>query len=105
MENNSIQGKKMTQIICHHKGRYNFYSTISDGFRYVSSLSLEQLTQLIEDEQGQSGIEKLPERLRRAHQKGSSALNSSLEELIEANRAGDNEEYLSLDECIRRFLS
>jgi hypothetical protein len=88
----------MTQIICHHKGRYNFYSTISDGFRYVSSLSLEQLTQLIEDEQGQSGIEKLPERLRRAHQKGSSALN-------EANRAGDNEEYLSLDECIRRFLS
>lgn len=96
----------MSEIICHHKGRYNIYNTVSDGFRFVSSISLEQLECLIEEEKGKKGLTQLPIRLERAHQNGHSApSNETLEDFISANRAGDNEESLTTEECIIRFLS
>ena len=95
------------KIICHHKGRYNLYTTIADGFCYVSSLSLEQLESLTKEEHRQSGLNQLPERLERAHKAGHSSLIDSgdLDAFLCCNRAGDNEEHLSTDECIKRFLS
>lgn len=96
----------MSKIICHHNGRYNFYSTISDGFCYVSSISLDQLTHLIKEEYGESGLRELPKRLERAHKFGSSSMfREQLDVFLCCNRAGENEAKLSTEECIKRFLS
>ncbi|MFD3435485.1 hypothetical protein [Alteromonas macleodii] len=96
----------MAQIICHHNGRYNLYNTISDGFRFVSSLSREQLESLIENESGEKGLSELPARLERAHQNGHSSISTeSLDEFLCVNRAGENEECLTTQECIKHFLS
>jgi hypothetical protein len=92
-------------IICHNKGRYNFYSTISDGFRFVESINLKQLQDLIKEEDGTNGLKDLPERLERCYKQGTSYYGTTLRELIECNRAGENEKNLSYKECIKRFLS
>ena len=94
------------KIICHHKGHYNFYSTISDGFAYVSSITLDQLTQIVKDNYGEAGIAELPERLERAHEVGHSyRSNDTLEEFLCCNRAGQNESFLTIQQCIDEFLS
>jgi len=96
----------MSRIICHNNGRYNLYSTISDGFCYVSSLSLEQLEHLTKEEYGESGMRELPNRLERAHKFGNSCMfREPLDAFLCCNRAGDNEAKLSTKECIERFLS
>jgi hypothetical protein len=92
-------------IICHNKGRYNFYSTISDGFRFVESINLKQLQDLIKEEDGTNGLKKLPERLERSHDQGTSMFDMNLKELLEENRAGEDEKHLSYEECIKTFLS
>lgn len=93
-------------IICHHKGRYNFYSTISDGFTYPSSISLEQLRMVIRNIYGGSGVVLLEERLHRAHAYGTSSLpDETLDDFLCINRAGENEKHLSTEECIDQFLN
>ena len=73
---------------------------------YVSSISLEQLTNLIKEEYGQSGLNALPKRLERAHKFGnSSAFNEPLDAFLCCNRAGEDEAKLSTEECIKTFLS
>ena len=89
----------MAQIICHDNGRYNFYCTISDGFRFVESISFEELVELIESEGG------IADRLERAHTNGHSAKSGgSLDDFLSCNRAGVNETELSTDQCIKQFL-
>lgn len=96
----------MSEVICHHKGRYNLYNIVSDGFRFVSSISLAQLEHLIEEEKGKKGLAQLPTRLERAHQNGHSApSDETLDDFLSANRAGENEEFLTTADCIFRFLS
>jgi len=96
----------MSNIICHHNGRYNFYTTIADGFCYVSSLSVKQVQEVIKEKYGQDRLNKLPDRLERAHKNGHSGISDeTLQEILCCNRAGDNEEHLTYDECIRRYLS
>jgi len=96
----------MSKIICHHNGRYNLYSTIADGFCYVSSLTLEQIECLTKEEYGQSGLRELPERLERAHKFGSSSMfKEGLDSFLCCNRAGEKESHLTTEECIERFLS
>lgn len=96
----------MANVLCHYHGKYNFYTTVADGFCYVSSLTLEQVEQVVRDEYGQQGIDQLPDRLDRAHKNGHSALEGgTLEEFLCCNRAGENEEHLSFDECVTQFLS
>lgn len=96
----------MPSIICHHKGRYNIYSTVSDGFRFVGSLDRNQLEQLTKEEYGKQGLEQLADRLVRAHQSGTSSINpESLDGLLCCNRAGENEAHLSTEQCIKQFLS
>lgn len=96
----------MTEIILHHNGRYNFYDTIMDCIRFESSISLEQLTELIRLEYGERGIDNLPERLERAHAFGhSDPGGGTLDEFLSINRAGEDEEQLTTEEVIKRFLS
>lgn len=96
----------MTQIICQHKDRYNIYCTVSDGFRFVSSIDLDQLKAVIELEQGIDGLFKLTGRILRSAKNGhSSTSGESLDDFLCCNRAGEDESKLSTDECIDRFLS
>ncbi len=94
-------------ILCHHKGRYNLYSSIADGFIYNSSISLEQLNRIIEIQYGKTGLSSLPERIERAQKNGHSSRvdDPGLDGFLCCNRAGDNEEFLSTSECIKRFLT
>ncbi len=95
----------MPQILCHHKNVYNFYCTVADGFRFASGLTEKQLELFIQRSKGSDGLEKLPERIKRAKLHGTSALHKeSLEEMILCNRAGINEVKLTLDECISEFF-
>lgn len=96
----------MANIICHHNGWYNLYTTIADGFCYEEPLSLADLEQIIKDEYGNSGLRELPARLERAHKYGTSSIHSdSIAELVVINRAGEHEAHLSVDECIERFFT
>ncbi len=96
----------MPNFIIHKDGAYNLYTTIADGVCYESSLTLEQLREVIGDEDGAQAFAALPERLERAHRTGCSALSGeTLEECISCNRAGPGEATLSNDEFIRRYLT
>ena len=101
-----LKGKLMANIICHNKGRYNIYTTIADGFRFESSLDIDQLRFLVKDEHGQHRLDGLEQRLERAHRCGHSALFSeSLDDFLCCNRAGKNEAHLTTEQCIAEFLS
>lgn len=67
----------MANIICHHEGKYNLYSTIADGFIYESSIDLEQLNYIIDIQLGKTGLSSLPERIERARKNGHSSLVDS----------------------------
>lgn len=96
----------MAEVIIHHKGAYNLYSTVSDRPRYVSAITLKQLEYYIKDQYGKQGLRNLPERLKRAQEKGTSSFNDeSLSETILCNRAGKNEEHLTLKIFIKMFLT
>lgn len=103
----------MSDILCHHEGRYNFYSTVSDAFCYECSIPLNQVRRVVEERFGQEGLAGLPARLAglparlaRAHERGHSSLEGgSLEDFLICNRAGPDETELSPEECISQFLS
>ena len=96
----------MQMTLCYHNGKYNFYTPVMDAFCYIDSLSIEQVRMVTEKEYGKDGLERLPERLERAHKNGHSAHEGgNLEEFLSCNRAGDNEKHLSFEECIRQYLS
>lgn len=96
----------MASIICHHKGRYNIYSTVSDRFKFDSSMNLQELKEYIKEELGRKGLEKLPRRLKKVHKRGHSGFPpDSLTDTLCCNRAGENETTLTTQECIERFLS
>jgi hypothetical protein len=96
----------MGQFIIHHKGAYNYYSTIVDAPLLEEPFTLDELTANIEYRFGQEGLRELPARLERAHKYGTSAIGyTSLEETIICNRAGDGETELTLDEFVARFLT
>ena len=95
----------MGGILCHHDGKFNFYNTISDGFRFEGGLTQGQVISLVRKEQGTDGLDKLPDRIRRAVEKGTSShLEASLEQLVCCNRAGDNEAHLDLQQILDRFF-
>jgi len=95
----------MAEIICYHNGKYNIYGTISDSFFFDKPLTLETLTEYIQFKYGDAGMRKLPERLDMAHESGcSSLIGMNLKELLECNRAGEDEEHLSYEDCLRLFF-
>jgi len=97
----------MANTICHHDGRYNIYCSISDGFYWKSSISYDQLKEWYRDEYGRRGMLDFEERVKRAKETGTSCRidRDGLESFLCVNRAGENESFLSIEECIKRFLS
>lgn len=96
----------MGQLILHHNGAYQLFTTIADGPCFVSALTIDQLTDYIREQYGASGIEALPERLARAHATGCSHSRGwTLRQCIATNRAGPNESKMSYDEFISKYLT
>ena len=95
----------MSNIILHHNGVYNIYSTVSDNPLYEHGLTLEQLTEAIRWHGGQEAIDDLPRRLAHAHATGSSAPGETLADCISCNCAGSEGEHLSVKEFIHVYLT
>ena len=94
---------KMVHYIIKLKQYYYLQSSVVDA-PITDSLDIDQLTQQIKIREGEEGLRKLPARLKRVEEKGTSAFNySSVEELIACNRAGENENHLSMDELIKEY--
>lgn len=96
----------MPQLILHKDGAYNIYGTIADGPHFESALTLDQLTEVIGQEYGETGLRELPQRLERAHRTGCSSMRGeTLEQCISYNRAGQNEANMPVDEFVRRYIT
>lgn len=94
----------MPQIIIHHEGVFNVYSTIVDAPLYNEGLDEETLREYIRAEYGNEGLRRLPRRIKRARQYGASS-RETLAECVAFNRAGPDETELPLDKLIARFLT
>ncbi len=93
----------MPRYIIHKDGVYNEYTTVSDGPCWDGGLTLEQLEQIVKEEYGNQGLMSLPDRLKRAHEKGtSSRIEDSLEETVSVYLYHTG---LTLEEFCDRFLS
>lgn len=96
----------MGQILVHHKGVYNFYTTVADGACFESGLTLEQVKSHIKEELGNQGLRNLPFRLKGAQETGTSdIICASLDELLICNKAGKNGRKLTTKQFIDRFLT
>ena len=95
----------MSEAIIYRDGAYNIFDSTEERPRYDTALSLEQLTEEVRREHGESGIDRLPKRLERAHATGCSAPGWTLDECIRMNRAGEDEAKLTADDFVARFLT
>lgn len=93
----------MARFIIKIKDRYLEWSTIVDAPVTISA-TLEDFKEYYLAEYGQSSADELAERLERVEAKGTSShIHSSLGDCIAGNRAGDNEETLTLDEIYEKY--
>ena len=90
----------MPRYIVKTDGPYGEWSTIIDA--PVSKLmNLDDFKAYYQHQYGVEGLSGLPERLKRVDEKGTSAIgDSSFEQTVNFNRAGDNEERLSVPDLI-----
>lgn len=95
----------MPEYIIHKDGAYNFYTTVADGACYEGALTLHQLQLVVKRQWGQEGLDRLPDRLERAHRTGCSGRDWTLDDCIETNRQGPNEAKMPREEFIRRYLT
>ena len=95
----------MPTYIVHHEGKFFNWSTIVDApTSYAMTREKYEKEYLLE--YGRKGMEELPERLERAIKYGTSNIRpQSFTELIKYNRAGPNEEELSMDEILKDVMN
>lgn len=90
----------MPTFICHHDGLFFEWSTVVDA-PVSAAMSRDEFEQNYLHRFGYEGMRTLPERLARAVANGTSARHStSLEDMVAGNRAGDNDEAISLGEIM-----
>ena len=97
----------MSQLILHHNGAYNLFSTNTERMCFESALTLEQLQFVIRNDLGTTGIEELPRRLALAHKSGCSGRIpglDSLDRIIQSFREADGSR-VSKEQFIERFLT
>lgn len=91
----------MSRAIVKIKDKYFIWSSIVDA-PITYGLTLDQLKVWHKEEYGRSV--NIEERLERVEKYGTSIrIPTSVEKLIRLNRAGDNEEHLSLDEIYKKY--
>ncbi len=93
----------MGHFILKLKSWYFNWSSVVDA-PITNRMTLEELTSYIRFQYGEQGARELHTRLERVEQKGTSAHTyESAEEVISANRAGENETELTMDEIIDQY--
>lgn len=85
----------MTEILVHHRGKFNYFNTLSGKFRYQEALDVEAL-QI--DAAGVVDIQELRRKIERAKK-----LNPA--DVIYLNRASMADGNLSVQDCLEFFLS
>jgi hypothetical protein len=87
------------------KSYYLEWSTIVDA-PVTYGMSLEEFKTFYYAEYGLHAMDELEERLRRVELTGtSSRMDSSLDSLIEFNRAGNGEKQLTKEQIIKRYCT
>jgi hypothetical protein len=81
---------------------YLEWSTIVDA-PTTNGMTLEDLHEHVRDRYGSEGLRELPARLERVAATGCSRLSGDLDELLECNRAGPNEEHLTREQIVERY--
>jgi hypothetical protein len=82
---------------------YGEWSTIVDC-PITFAMTLSEFVEYYEREYGRSGLYDLPERMARVEATGTSSHSyKTVDELIEYNRAGINEECLTKEQLIEKF--
>lgn len=67
-------------------------------------MTKQELFDFIKEEYGNEGLKELPARLERVEKTGTSFYyGNTIEELVSNNRAGANEECLSLDDLYKQY--
>lgn len=66
-------------------------------------MSLEELKEYYRSEYGEAGMAELPHDLARLEETGLSGHNGDLDGLLAGNAAGDNGEYLTNEELIKKY--
>ena len=94
----------MPKCLIKIKDKYFEWSTVSDS-PTTPGMSGAELRQYIKDEYGEDGLQKLPRRLIRIGVRGHSLNDPSytVQDIIELNRAGENESYLTIDEIYELY--
>ena len=90
----------MGRYICELNGLYFEWSSIVDA-PVTTGMDLEEFIDYYRETYGKSSIDDLYKRLRRVEEKGTSAIEYDLDELIKCNRAGKNESRLSKGEIYK----
>lgn len=83
-------------------GNYIEWSTITDAPR-TYGMPLGVFERFYREQYGENGMRELPERIARADRKGVSCCLAGLDDYIEANRAGEGETCLTLDEIVEQY--
>lgn len=93
----------MGRYIIKINDKFFLWSTVVDA-PITYGLTIDKLTEFIRFEYGQRGVDDLLERLRRVEAKGHSAhFDMTLDELLNGNRAGENETTLTVDEIYQKY--
>lgn len=93
----------MPKFIIKIKEHYLIWSTIVDA-PIIYGMTLDELTEYIKEEYGNSGLRELPARLARVNLNGTSSIQPyTPEDLVLYNRAGPNETHLSLEGVYRHY--
>lgn len=93
----------MGRYIIKINDKFFLWSTVVDA-PITYGLTMDELTESIRFEYGQRGVDELPERLERVQKHGHSALfDMTLAELLDGNRAGENETTITVDEIYQKY--
>lgn len=94
----------MPEMIIKVYDYYLEYSTISDA-PLTFGMKLDEFKEYYQCEYGRNGMDGLQRRLDRLEERAgtTSVLNTSMAETIRNNRAGPNEENLTIDEIYRAY--
>lgn len=96
----------MSRIIVKLKDRkHNYYlewSTVVDA-PVTNGMSLDEFKRYYKREYGKRGTEELKTRLPRVETGGCSSFVLSLEDVLDNNKAGENEKHLTKKEILKKY--
>ena len=93
----------MPDILIKIEDKYFEWSTVVDA-PTTYAMDKKELEEFIKEEYGNEGLRELPERLKRVEKQGTSCnYKLTADDLIDGNRAGDNETKLTKKEILEKY--